>query len=268
MAHYIYYNNKLSGADCTITPDSELAGAPAAYLADGKLFTQWRPDSGIASRYWRAVFAFDAAVSCDYFAIAAYDFVDDIDLLIEHSPDNSAWTTAETAAIDAAETRCIARPFTAVARQFWRLTIDSGSGNTIDPAAYLGVLYLGERLEIPRLSPPFTPPGLNQGYDFEANLSEGGLFIGGSAYYAPFDIQITLKHYTPAWIRQNVPLLMEAVKEAPFFIQWDSANRPEQVAYCWTTKEPNPPRYTDIKFMEWTLTARGIMNGTENPADY
>jgi hypothetical protein len=117
---------------------------------------------------------------------------------------------------------------------------------------------------LPRISPPFSPPGLSQGYDFLANVSEDGLFIGGSIFYAPFDMQLNLKNYTPAWVRANVPPFMESLRENPFFIQWDSTNRPEQVAYCWTVKEPAAPRYSSIKFMEWTLRARGILTWTEN----
>lgn len=270
MGHYIIYDNILARSDAVITAD-ELATAPAKYLADQKLFTNWRPPEAFASRYWRAEFEFSEAVAADFVAMAAHNLFDHspaVTFLIEHSPDGATWTTAHSDTL--ADNGCYAGAFTSASKQYWRITIDAGSGNAVSDASYIGVIYLGQRLEIPRIEAPFKAPGMYQGYEGQNNLSEDGLFIGRSNYYAPFDVELHLKNYDPAWIRANVPPLVEAVAEGPFFIQWNDASAAlaSMVAFCWTTKEPAPPRYTSIKFMEFKLAATGVRSTTDGSINF
>lgn len=251
VAHNLLYKSKLPEA-VTITAD-ELATAPAEMAIDGKLFTSWRPPSTTPGQYWRAVFEFSEAVAMDMVAIAGQYLSSADKVQVDHSPDGVTWTNALNVGVQLKNTW--AYTFTSATKKYWRFSVDAGSGNTIDTSDYIGVLYMGEALNIPRISAPVMGFAQTQGFDSINNLSETGLFLGRSNYFHPVPFSFKLQNYDPVWIRANIPDFMTEASEKPFFFQWDSDTVTGRtlVAYCWTDGRIDPPQYSSVKFMDFAI---------------
>lgn len=257
MARFVGWNNILYDPDLEIISEESKAGFPFAMCADGKLFKSWRPPAG-EDRYWQAHVRLPVAVACDYWAIAGSNIGEtDSDVIIEYSLNGgSTWNIADSYTVPEAN-KATARIFTEQTAADWRFTLDAGLGNTIDSGDYLSVLHIGKRLDFNRIEAPFTPPGSAQSFDVLNNISQEGLFIGRSNLSKPFDVRLELKNEDPAWIRANIPDFVESVKTRPFFFVWDSVFYPNEVAYCWTERAQDAPRYPNVKYMNWTLRAKG-----------
>ena len=202
MGHYLYHKNLLlSESSITITAD-EHANGPAKYLLDPALYNCWRSPTTTPGRYMRCVFDFGSAKTADYWALIGHNFMDLADtptIRIEYSTDDISYSEADndTPTYNIA----MASPFTSQSARYWRITLDAGSGNTIDTDAFLSVFYIGERTEFTRIMAPFTPPGNVQGYAGQNNINKNGQFIGRSNRFSPFKVDLRFRYETPANMR-------------------------------------------------------------------
>lgn len=100
----------------------------------------------------------------------------------------------------------------------------------------------------------WTPPNLALNDDFITSRADGGDFLGRSLIRRGGKTGFSLSAVTQGWIREFWEPFMLAAEEHPFYYSWDSINFPGEVAYCYTDKKIDIPRYTTHLHMDLSLS--------------
>lgn len=245
----LFYSSYFSSG-YTVTASNEISGYLKENAYDGKTYTQWGFTSG-ATRTLKVDAG--AAVSCDYLAIAYHNLsAVGASILLEHSPDNSTWTTCISSF--SATAGPIIKLFTAVSKRYWRISITGLTGS-----GYIGVVYLGARLELPSPMPVgFTPAKYSRKDKMLTNETEGAHLAGLRMLSKVNEVKIPLKYLTAAWIDANWTNIVAALVSKPIFFLHDTTNYPTHYFVGWMDKDIPDPRYDTVGTYSVEIALKGL----------
>lgn len=240
-APFLMWDSIFAAAGATVTASSEAAGYPASNVADWIWAGphRWRA-AGLTSPAWLAV---DLGASCqraaDSIVLAGHNLVScgASSVLVRRSADGVNWNTETT--IDVAGWKDeipITAQFSLVGpSRYWRLEISG----TFTKSPEIGIATLGQRLEIPNLSPDLDP------YSFEpqssANRNRAGQFIGVEVTWKKkeFNLPFPDPGYldTEFWKRSGGPnwddgLIPHCAAGLPFWFAWNLNREKFHVWLC------------------------------------
>ena len=105
----------------------------------------------------------------------------------------------------------------------------------------IGVLFTGQLMIMERpIYAGHSPAQLSDDVVFTNSMSSNGNFIGRTIESQSYKTSYSWRHLTPDWYRSTFQPFVEYAKEKPFFIQWRPDLFPDEVIYCWTTKDIKP----------------------------
>lgn len=234
--------------DSTITASTEAAGFPASAVALSMTYEMWKPTA------LPATITFDAGdgVEANYIGIASHTLGNSgASVELEHSPDNSSWTSFDHRAF--ADDSTFMLLFTKVQARYWRLTI---TGSVIPE---IGVVYIGEVLEMQRMIYGGHSPGtLSRQTEIRPTRSEGGQFLGRSIIRQGFATSFQWENLKAQWYRTNFDPFVESARTEPFFIAWRPEDFPLEVLYCWTNSDISPTNQGVRDFMSVGFSVQGL----------
>lgn len=122
----------------------------------------------------------------------------------------------------------------------------------------IGVVYAGIALQMQRpIYRGHMPATMSRQTEYLSNESEGGQWLGRNVIRQGLKAQYTWTKLTAAWVRQYFDPFADAARAAPFFIAWNPAEFPREVAYAWTTEDTAPTNTGPRDLMSVTLSAKG-----------
>jgi len=174
-------------------------------------------------------------------------------LLVEHSPDNSVWTTFASALVPVTDAPIVFLD-TKILRRYWRITL-TGDGDV----PKIAVIYIGEMLVVQRsIYAGHSPAVLSRDTTLFQNMSDGGEFLGQYVRRRGVIGNVPLRHLHAAWYRANFDPFVKAAREFPFFFAWRPVDFPLEVAYGWTDSNIQPSNMGIRDLMQVSFDFRGI----------
>ncbi len=112
----------------------------------------------------------------------------------------------------------------------------------LDANASVGVVSIGQRLELERgFAAGFVSPSLARTDKIMNARTQSGAFLGRSLIRTGVGGRLRLNHLSESWVRNSLePFLLHA-RDKGWFLLWNKDTQTTEVAYCWTTKMPQPP---------------------------
>lgn len=255
----ICYDNLLvSPLVDTITPTSERTGFSAANAYDWYTTSYWSPTS--ASGNHRLTVEFTEAVSADYFAIYRHNLgTVGGTVVLEHSNDGSAWTTAFTATA-ADDNQLLLKTFNAVSALFWRVTFALSSATPF----FVGVIMFGAKLPLYRgMVGGFVVPRHGRKNQITNQKTEGGQFVGRAITSQGAASTITFKTIPQDWVRDYWEAFVEHAELLPFVFSWNHTFRPEDACYCMTAGDMPDIAIDDNRFQNITVPVQCLLSGAK-----
>ena len=241
----IGYDNFVPAA--TVTATSAEAVWPADSVQRENTFERWQPTSGNGS----ITIDNGTAKPADYIGIAAHTLGASSSMVtVEHSSDNSSWTTIET--VSPADSSAIMVIFAEVTDRYFRVSV---AGST---APQIGVIYLGVALAMQRaIYSGHTPITLGRRTVKRPTKSQDGQFLGSSTIRNGLQTGFAWKHLKAQWYRDNFDPFVKSARNKPFFIAWRPSKFPGEIGYCWSTNDITPSNMGVLDYMDVSMSVEG-----------
>lgn len=128
---------------------------------------------------------------------------------------------------------------------------------------YIGDLTIGTRLEWSGGQPVgFVDPVLANDDEVIGNVTRGG-FVSGTSYRSkPKKFDIHFQHQSPAWLDENWPTIVDALRRGPFYFRWaeiaDGMEADRRPAFCWVQGKIPSPKYTSTLYQSASVKVEGV----------
>ena len=231
----------------SLTASDSTAGFPASAIDNELTYSAWKPLSLPAT----ITGVMSTAKDIDYVGIAAHTLgTDATQLLIEYY-DGASWI--ELKDMIPANNSPIMILFGLVSAEQVRITLSGTVLSTI------GVLYVGKVLDMQRgIYAGHTPITLNRVSVMRPNASERGQWLGRSLIRSGSSGSWSWSNLKAAWYRSYFDPFVEHARTKPFFIAWRPETYPDEIAYCWTSKDISPSNNGKKDFMDVSFSAEGL----------
>lgn len=268
----IGYNSIVTEAN--VSASSAVAGFPDSSLGNSFTYELWKPSTLPASIDVDA----GQAVTVDYMALAVSGLTD-CRVTLSYSTDGATYTEARQAIV--LNNKSAMFLFDQVTARYWRLDIlgwaetptlssDFAEGvytlgdYTDAQNVYLGVLYLGQALQMQRgIYQDHTPDPFAARNEIRPTVSEGGQWLGRSVVRKGYQESFQWSNLRAQWTRDNfLPFVEHAVTD-PFFVAWRPQGYADEVVYGWTQNDirPNNTGPRDFMSAEFSVTGHGESAG-------
>ena len=263
-ASYLGYNNLLDKATTIITANRNDDNYPVSNIGTWPTYERYEIS---ADSVVRIFISFPQAEFINSYGIARHNLGDEEMTIRLHSSTDfgASWTLYQPNGISSFysfsqenETMFFVGNDASVNAQTWRITIDNVptfKQNNIR----IGNIFLGNSLKL--FSPPdrgFVPPDLAMKDEFTSNVSEGGDYLGRTLLRKAAETQFKMSNVAESWVNDEWKACMRAVQEHPFYFGWDVVNHPLSVAYCYTERTIDHPKYSDSGFYTVPLKFRAL----------
>jgi hypothetical protein len=198
-------------------------------IKDLRPYTWWKAANATTGAKWIKI-ALTAAATADSLGIIGHNLstAGVFSFKIEHSPDNSTWTTVfslDEGDDELHSDKAFFVTFTAPAvKGYWRILIedDTGAGYTAVPQ--IAVIMLGTRIDMP--TTPDTPFDPGKEKASASVISNGGNLLGSVYRFTTTRITAVFAQLTRTFVWNTLyPWWTSHAKLGkPFFFVWDYAN--------------------------------------------
>jgi hypothetical protein len=171
------------------------------------------------------------AVACDYLALAAHNLgTAGVTVDVEHSTDQTTWTSAVDEEIDTDEAVWV--DFTSVKKAYWRVKLSRTGTYSCLPR--IGVLSLGKRLTLPQFCGS-QAEHLHVAPTFDLSATAYGSPLGRAARMNRKRFTIRQQYISRTDLAGDLESLrLHGFGEGlPFFVAPDFGSYPEEVYFCW-----------------------------------
>ncbi len=249
---YVGYDNIFTYETATVDANVEEPEHPKELAINGYTNDAWI--GGAAVLNYLGV-SLTAAKKVNYIGIAAHNLHLARGVKVTYSTDGWATSVDATDWINPPTDSPVMAVFEPVYAAEFRVWIDADT--LIAP--YIGVLYVGEALQMEQgVEPSYAPIALARDNEATNSLTIGGHFVGRSIIRRGASGDLSLNGLTPEWVRGHWQAFMASAELKPFFFGWALQNYPWEVAYCWTDGGIKTPAYSTPTHMGVTLRLKGI----------
>jgi hypothetical protein len=221
----ILWNNLLIGK--TLAASTEAVDYPKENIRTENTIKSWRPTALPA----QLSVDLGSSTSVDSFALVGHDCgTSGNTILLQSSPDNSAWTTRCT--VVPTDNTTIMGLFTAFSARYWRISISGGTVPTIS------VFMLSQRFNLPAgVKPPYTPVWLSQDYELLTASTMGGQFMGNRVLRKGGRTAISLVSFETGYVSTTLLPFREHYNSGKAFVFAASPSAfNKDVGYVWRTE--------------------------------
>jgi hypothetical protein len=234
-----------------ITASQALPGFPESNLANPETHVRWK---AVNTDLTSLNIALDAAELVNYFGIVGHNLGSTVATIqLQGSDNNVDWVALHPEQM-LADDHAFMYEFADAEHQYYRLYITPGSG-----APEISVLYVGAVLRMQRrLYVGHAPMTLSLQSDVSSGFSEEGQFLGRVLRSQKLETQAQFKHLTASWYRNYFLPFAQQAMDRTFFFAWRPASYPNEVGYCWFTRDPSPDNQLPNGMMQLRMDMQGI----------
>ena len=171
----------------TVSASTAVSGYPGSNVGTETTYDYWQP-TVIPSNVSTDM---GVATSADSCAIIAHTLGSSgATAVLQHSPDNSTWTTVQS--VTPTDDSPILILFTSISKRYWRVRISAATTTPV-----IGNIVLGQKFVFPGgVMPPYTPIWQAQTVDLLVAKSLGGQFLGNRVLRQGAETSINLVSFT------------------------------------------------------------------------
>lgn len=256
--------------ETNVVASGALAGFEESALGNSFTFEIWKPPTLPAD----VDIDLGEARTIDYLGLAV-NGLSNCEIRLSYSADGLTYTEARSAILP--ENRSTMLLFEPVTARYWRLSVIGWAetatlsadfttqtyllGDYTDAGgAYLGVLYLGQALQMQRaMYQGHTATNQAARNEIRPTRSEGGQWLGRSVVRRGYNGDYSWSNLTALWYRDNFQPFVEAAVTGPFFVAWRPETFADEVEFGWTEQDisPNNTGPRDLMSVSFTTTAHG-----------
>lgn len=246
----LLYLNRAENA--TITSSTEDTGYPDDNAVDWREYLRWQASG--ANSYWIKADC-GSQVTATSVALVGHNLnTRSARFILEASNDDSNWTTIQ-AYVTPSDDFAIARFFTSITYQYYRLTIDNNGGANFD--LELGLFFVGNYIEFPCL--PQTPVDPDRQVDHASRArGETGRLLGIAQDWTERRQTWTFRHLTQTWVSDTWLPFWTSYRFQPFIWVWDHENHADEVYLLEFAEDEMSVPYEGIWRHPLTLEMRGV----------
>lgn len=258
MPSVIGYENLFTTG--TVTASSEESGYPIENAYDGLTWDFWQPtsaDAGDNSSYIEVDTGTTQSIVTGYFGLAAHNLADiSATVTVQGSNDAFAAQTVQLAQTTPADNRVVFLTFSDKIYRYFRVLFTTTGGGV----PVIGVVMLGRSLVLTDgMEPGFVPPVFSFDDTVKVNSANNGAFLGRSIIRKGSSTRISMSNVDPDWMRTHWLPFLEHARTMPFLFSWDTVDRPNEAAYCWTDKAIPDQAYTSSLYMGADLPVKALL---------
>jgi len=251
----IGYENRCRESICTVSTTNAETDAEGESVLNGLTYDFWQPTTTTSI----IAFTFSEAIDADYCGIAGHTLTEtgsQIELEYWDASSPAAWVSLGSVLPgDENGNKTIMFLFDEVSSSIFRLTVSGGS-----TAPVIGAISIGLALKMERkLYGGHTPVTLSKKTVIKPQKSEGGQFLGRSIIREGAGTSIAFKNLTPAFVRASYYPFMESARSYPFFFAWRAGDYPEEIGYCWTSKDISASNSGQAGLMDSSFSVDAIV---------
>lgn len=143
-----------------------------------------------------------------------------------------------------------------VTSAYWRLEIQPNPDGTLPRIA---VLYLGEVLVLQRrVYVGHTPVTDAQQTQYRTGLSQSAQYLGRVVGSQTLGVGLEQQNVDPEFYRTYIRPFKKHAETRPFFMAWRPSKYPEEVGYCWTTKDITPQNALANGFLNFSIVGQAV----------
>jgi len=248
----IGYENLLELTTSTITVTDEVTNFEKELAYNWKTFDGWKAIS-VGTVYYTVDLG--SAMNVDYWGCVKHTLSDTGgSIKLQYSSDNFSGDINDfaTAVIPSDDTVMFQTVTTAISARYWRWEITS------TPAAFFGVLALGQSLEAVRAvkSGAMLPHEARDNKVLDQR-SEAGAFLGRSIINKGIKARIKFDTLPLSYGRVDWSAFLDHATLKPFFYSWNP-DYPDTV-YAWMDRNPMPTAYDRANTVRVGLNIRGLL---------
>jgi hypothetical protein len=147
---------------------------------------------------------------------------------------------------------------------YWRLYIEP------DPGVYprIAVAYLGPVLTLQRRTyVGHKPVTFNRSTNVVSGMSESGQYLGRVVRSRSLSTQLSQQNVDPAFYREYIDPFAIAAQTRPFFMAWRPSTYPEEIGFCWLTKDITLENQLANGFVKFDITCNALAPLTDSIAE-
>lgn len=123
----------------------------------------------------------------------------------------------------------------------------------------IGVVYAGKYLQMPAGIPAgHTALADSKDSQVVTGMSEGGEFLGRILVREVLGTAVQFEFLEGEWYREHMRPFVDGAVIDPFFFAWAPEELPNEVGYCWLSKNARPTIYNVADLFQVTLDIGGI----------
>jgi len=246
-------------ADPTVSVFSghpEVDGHPAINVADGKEYTTWQSVSDNVT--WPSIeIGAPSEKQADYLAIHGHNLGEiGARVLVQVWQADAFITVSDTTPATSAP---LLIRFPSASSLRWRILFATTE------SVRVAVLSLGSAMTMERgCWEGFTPPWMGRMTEVTTTRSESGVLLGRSLALRGVEFDMNFEFLTIAFVRNSWMPFVIAAESAPFFVQWNPTEYPDDVAFCWIadpSKDIQRPRMKGPGHMSASVKVKGRVDG-------
>lgn len=191
----------------------------------------------------------------DYFAIAGHNLAG-AELKLQYRLDpGDAWTDV-TSPVIPGDNSAIMWLFTAInTAAYYRLHIEPSEGI----APRIAVIYLGAILTLQRrVYVGHKPVTYARDTGVVSGMSESGQFLGRVVRNQTLEFALSQQNVDPEFYREYVEPFVQSAITRPFFAAWRPSKYPEEVGFCWLTRDIQMENQLANGFVKFGIVGRAL----------
>lgn len=246
----IGYKNLLESG--SIVASDEQADYPASNILNTSTGEYWLSPDNFFDQY------LDMAIppaAVNYVGIAGHNLAG-AELQLQYRLDpGDAWTDATTAVIPGDNHALMWYFETINSAAYWRLNIQPAEGI----APRVAVIYIGEVLTLQRrVFVGHTPIKDAEQTNWQENMSQSSQYLGRVIESEVLDVSLAQQNVDQEFYREYIRPFAQAAKLKPFFMAWRPSKYPEEIGYCWITRNINMQNALPNGYVNFDIVGRAL----------
>lgn len=246
----IGYENLLETG--SVSADSAADDNPASNVKNISTGEYWLSTDSVNVQYLTMQIP---AGKVNYFALAGHNLAG-AELKLQRRDDpGDAWTDVTTAVIPGDNSAILWFFEDNETSVYWRLYIEPAEG----VAPRIAIVYIGEVLVLQRrVYVGHAPAVYNAQSQYRTGVSQSSQYLGRVIRRQTLQFSLDQQNVEPDFYRTYIDPFRIHAETKPFFAAWRPSKYPEEVAFCWTTRDIGLTNQSANGFIQFDIVGNAL----------
>lgn len=137
---------------------------------------------------------------------------------------------------------------------YWNIEFNGG-----DTRRRFGTVYLGKSIALERrVYVGHSPMNYARATNVTSGMSETGQYLGRVVRSQALDVSLSQQNVHPEYYRSVIDPFAKAAITKPFFMAWRPKDYPNEIGYCWLTKDIVPQNQLSNGMMQFDIVGNAL----------